>query len=189
MNKNFKKVIKETTETKVDYNTGEITETTSKKEYKIPKEPDFVKLYIDDICDLIDLPNNDVLFCLLKKTNYDGEVTIIKPIAEQICKLANLKNVEYFYKLVKKYCEKNILIKKCRGLYVFNPYYFARGGWEDIYRVRLEINYTPGEGRKINVVQFDKKFEEDKNEQYGVGMLPYLDSLDKSEADKIIYKM
>jgi|LakMenE22Apr09ns_1017241.scaffolds.fasta_scaffold02989_2 hypothetical protein len=31
------------------------------------------------------------------------------------------------------------------------------------------------------------KFENDKDEQYGIGMLPFLDSLDKKEADKIIY--
>ena len=31
------------------------------------------------------------------------------------------------------------------------------------------------------------KFENDKDEQYGIGILPFLDSLDKKEADKIIY--
>ncbi len=102
----------------------------------------------------MNLPNNDVLFCLLKKTNYDGEVVIIKPIAEEICRLANLKNTEYFYKLIKKYCDKKILIKKDRGMYLFNPYYFARGSWDDIYKIRLQIDYTPNEGRKINLVEF-----------------------------------
>ena len=187
MSKSFKKIIKESTETKIDFNTGEVLEVTDRKEYKVPKEPDFVKCYIDDISNLMNLPNNDVLFCLLKKSNYDGEVVIIKPIAEEICKLADLKNTEYFYKLIKKYCERNILIKKCRGMYMFNPYYFARGHWEDIYKIRLQIDYTPNEGRKINAVEFVEDFENNKDEQYGVGMLPYLDSLPKKQADKIIY--
>lgn len=185
----LKKVIKQSTETTIDSKTGEILEVTDRKEYKIPKEPDYIKLYIQDISFLMNLPNNDVLFCLLKKMNYDGEVIIIKPIAEEICQLANLKNTEYFYKIIKKYCEKNILIKKDRGLYLMNPYYFGRGKWEDIQKIRLQIDYTPHEGRKINVVEFAEEFEKDKNEQFGTGMLTYLDSLTKSEADKIIYNL
>ncbi len=185
----YKKIIKQSTETKIDNSTGEIIESIDRKEYKIPKEPDFIKLYIDDISFLMKLPNNDVLFCLLKKMNYDGEVIIIKPIAEEICRLAGLKNTEYFYRIIKKYCEKNILIKKNRGLFLMNPYYFGRGKWEDIQKIRLQIDYTPGEGRKINIVDMNNDFDNDKNEQYGVGNLPYLDSLEREEANKIIYKL
>ena len=189
-NKSFKNIIKQSTETKLDFFTGEILVVTDRKEYKVPKEPDFVKMYLDDISNIMNLPNTDVLFCLLKKTNYDGEVVIIKPIAEEICKLAKIKNTQYFYKLIKSYCDSNILIKKCRGMYMFNPYYFAKGYWEDIYKIRLTIDYTPTEGRKINAVKFtEEEFDADADEQSGTGILPYLDSLTKSEADKHIYHL
>jgi hypothetical protein len=187
MSKSFKKIIKESTETKIDVRTGEIVEITDRKEYKVPKEPEFVKMYLDDISNLMNLPNTDVLYCLLKKTNYDGEVVIIKPIAEEICRLTNLKNTEYFYKLIGKYCDSKILIKKCRGMYMFNPYYFAKGHWEDIYKIRLTVDYTPTEGRKVNVVEFIEGFENNKDEEFGLGRLPYLESLPKSQADKIIH--
>lgn len=146
-----KRIVRESVTVTVDHKTGEITEETTRNEYKVPKEPDFIKLYIDDLSYILKLPNNDVLTCLLMRMDYFGQVTLVKASVDEICKIANLKNSTYFYSLLKKYIDKDILIKKAKGIYLFNPYYFARGKWEDIQKIRLSIDYTPEFGRKINI--------------------------------------
>lgn len=146
-----KKIIKQSTQTTLDIRSGEILEVVDRKEYKVDREPDYIKLYLDDLAYLMHLPNNDVLFCLLKKMNYEGEVILIKSVVEDICQKVNLKNRTYFYSLIKKYTDKDILIKKDRGVYLFNPFFFGRGKWEDIQKIRMSINYTPKDGRQINI--------------------------------------
>ena len=146
-----KKIIKQSTQTTLDRRSGEILEVVDRKEYKVDREPDYIKLYLDDLAYLMHLPNNDVLFCLLKKMNYEGEVILIKSVVEDICQKVNLKNRTYFYSLIKKYTDKDILIKKDRGVYLFNPFFFGRGKWEDIQKIRMSINYTPKDGRQINI--------------------------------------
>ncbi len=146
-----KKIIKQSTQTTLDMRSGEILEVVDRKEYKVDREPDYIKLYLDDLAYLMHLPNNDVLFCLLKKMNYEGEVILIKSVVEDICQKVNLKNRTYFYSLIKKYTDKDILIKKDRGVYLFNPFFFGRGKWEDIQKIRMSINYTPKDGRQINI--------------------------------------
>ena len=146
-----KKIIKQSTQTTIDGNSGEIMEVVDRKEFKVDREPDYIKLYLDDLAYLMHLPNNDVLFCLLKKMNYEGEVILIKSIVEDICQKTNLKNRTYFYSLIKKYTDKDILIKKDRGVYLFNPFFFGRGKWEDIQKIRMSIDYTPSDGRQINI--------------------------------------
>jgi hypothetical protein len=146
-----KKIIKQSTQTTLDMRSGEVLEVVDRKEYKVDREPDYIKLYLDDLAYLMHLPNNDVLFCLLKKMNYEGEVILIKSVIEDICQKVNLKNRTYFYSLIKKYTDKDILIKKDRGVYLFNPFFFGRGKWEDIQKIRMSINYTPKDGRQINI--------------------------------------
>lgn len=144
----FKKITKELTETRVNEN-GEIIDYRQLKEFRVDKEPEFVKLYLNDINHLFDLPNNNVLFCLIKKMNYEGEVFLIKSIVDEICLITNIKNSTYFYKLIKEYCKKELLIKKDKGRYLVNPYYFGRGQWVDIQKIRLTIDYSYEKGKEI----------------------------------------
>jgi hypothetical protein len=46
---------------------------------------------------------------------------------------------------------------KAKGIYLFNPYFFARGAWGDIHKIRMSIDYTPGLGRQINVIKIDSE--------------------------------
>lgn len=161
--KDKKKIIKETTNTTVDTNTGEVVEIKNKKEYLVKREPDYIKLYLEDITQLNGLTNSDVLFFLARKMNYDGEVVLISDIVDNICKTIGLSK-NHFYKIIKGYCDKNILFKKARSFYVFNPYIFARGSWDDIRNIRMTIDYDFS-GRNIttevNVKEIDDKVKEE----------------------------
>jgi len=52
-----------------------------------------------------------------------------------------LSNIE---KIIGVYVKRGVLIRKDRGIYLFNPYLFGRGKWQDVNKIRLSISYEPG---------------------------------------------
>jgi len=73
MEKETKKITKESIVQRVNSD-GEVTEQISTKEFRVPREPDYVKLYLNDLSLLNHITNSDILFVLVPKMNYDGEV-------------------------------------------------------------------------------------------------------------------
>ena len=154
-----KKITKQSVESKINMKTGEILEVVNKQEFVVKREPDYIKLYLEDIAQLNGLPNSDVLFLLARKMNYDGEVVLVASIVTVICDSVGIgKN--HFYKILKGYCDKEILFKTERSVYVFNPYIFARGSWDDIKNIRMTIDYT----RKGRTIKTDINIPEDVEE-------------------------
>jgi hypothetical protein len=147
-----KKIIKSKVKTTVDSITGEVIEIETINDFKVDREPDFVKLYLGDIGKLFNLPNTSLLMALLHQMNYDNEIVLNASIKRKICALIgdkmSLANLE---KIISIYTKKEILIRKDRGLYMFNPYLFGRGSWKDINKIRLSISYSP-EGKDINAI-------------------------------------
>ena len=64
--------------TTVDRSTGEETNTELTEVHKLPDEPPFVKLYLEDLIKLNDLPKSSskVLYGLVKHLNYNSELII-----------------------------------------------------------------------------------------------------------------
>lgn len=147
-----KKILKSKVKTTVDTITGEILEIETINDYKVDREPDFVKLYLGDIGKLFNLPNTSLLMALLHQMNYDNEIVLNASIKRKICALIgdkmSLANLE---KIIGIYTKKEILIRKDRGLYMFNPYLFGRGSWKDINKIRLSISYSP-EGKDTQAI-------------------------------------
>lgn len=123
----------------------------------VEREPDFVKLYISDILKLSDISKgtNDILLALLKRINYENEVFILSYVKEEIAKELNLKVVTV-NKAVSVLSEKGILLRKARGCYLMNPYFFGRGKWENIKKIRMELVYDET-GRQTFKVNIDKE--------------------------------
>jgi hypothetical protein len=71
-----KKIIKSKVKTTVDSITGEIIEIETINDFKVDREPDFVKLYLGDIGKLFNLPNTSLLMALLHQMNYDNEIVL-----------------------------------------------------------------------------------------------------------------
>lgn len=140
-----KNIIKQNVKTTVDLATGEVTEIHTENQYKVDREPDFVKLYLGDIGKLYNLPNTSLLMALLKKMNYDNEVilnaAVKRELSKQIGGNMGLSNIE---KIIGIYTKRGVLIRKDRGIYLFNPYLFGRGKWQDVNKIRLSISYSPG---------------------------------------------
>jgi len=133
-------------------NDGEVLQEVDSKKFTKQVEPDFVKLYIQDILYLTKLPQglNGLLMSLLKRMQYDNTLIIIKAIKENIAKELNLsfKTVEQYIGALLK---NNILLKLTdeRSVYTVNPFYFGKGEWKNIKSLRIIIEYSVLKGRNF----------------------------------------
>jgi len=122
-------------------------------------EPPFIKLYLQDILYLTDIPSKHekVLYELLKRTTYAGdkngmEVIVNSALKRRIAKELYLKNIGSISNAITDLVKGKILYRKDVGIYQFNPYLFGKGDWQDIARLRLEINYSEIKGRTFKAV-------------------------------------
>lgn len=137
-----------------DHSTGEVLSTVDVNVVRIPREPPYVKMYVDDLSRIVGLSSGcqSVLYELVTRIDYDGIVTITKGTRVRIGERAGLKEttvrnrvsdlVEAGIMKIVGYCE-----------YEMNPDLFAKGEWQDVYKRRqafkLEVNYSADGERKI----------------------------------------
>ena len=128
---------------KINAETGEISEQETKRVIKIPREEDYVKIYIKHINYLNNLPNglDEIIYALLKKINYQNQIVINSAIKRQIAnelgKTFNTVN-QYITKLVKN----DILIRVDTGIYYLNPIFYGKGSWKEILELRKELEIS-----------------------------------------------
>jgi hypothetical protein len=137
-----KNILQQTTHIVTDFN-GEIHKEIQSQTIQVEREPDYVKLYISDILRLKDIPKsgNEILLAMLKRMTYNNDIALYAPVKREIAKELKLKEVT-ISKAIELFTEKSILLRKDRGLYIINPYFFGRGKWEEIKKIRLQIIYT-----------------------------------------------
>jgi len=140
-----KKIIYQREVTQVDTETGELIDIiTTDTVTKMPVEPPFVKLYLEDIALLYNVPNTgkDVMIELLKLMNYsDNEIILPPAIRRRTADKLNLSIYSFnnqFNKLVKN----NIIIKVDESVYVANPLLFGKGSWTDNNKLRDKLSLT-----------------------------------------------
>lgn len=147
--------ISQTTEL-VEYNgdTGEVTRETKTTTTNWGTEPDYIKLYLQDVLYLSDLPTQyaSALMAIVKRVTYAGDdhgmCLILAPmIRDDMCKELGLKNRQSLANVLQKLVKGQILFHVGRGVYRLNPYLFGRGTWADIAKIRMEVNYYPQAGR------------------------------------------
>jgi hypothetical protein len=147
-----KKILRRESQTVVSEG-GVVKSHTRKTVIQFPKEPPFIKLYLDDVNRLYELPNNStaLLYELIKRLDYDGFITLNSTTKKMIGQRAGVSTGHidnYLSKLVKK----DIFRREGRGTYAPNPDIFGRGDWREIYKKRsawLKVSYGEN-GRKLN---------------------------------------
>lgn len=171
-----KKTQNVTQEVVVDKTTGEILSENVTSQTFINKgsEPPFIKLYIDDLILLNDLPTKSsaILWELLRNMSYDNEIALNayrkKKIIENLdIKMSTLNNA------LSSFVKKEILYRVGSGTYIPNPYLFARGSWDDISDLRMIVNYKAG--KKEIQLEINGKPAQEYNEDYN-----FLDNLDNA---------
>lgn len=143
--------INQQTERIIDSETGEIIQQERKEFLAVGKEPNYYKVYINDLANLQGLNTTEkmVLEILSANMTFDNLIVLIKPIKEKLVKLTG-KSFDGIKKAIQELSKKNVLIKEERACYRVNPKYVAKGKWEDIKALRLVIEYSE-KGRDISI--------------------------------------
>jgi len=142
-----KKITKEINTCILDKNTGEILEHKEVKQFSIDGEPDYVKLYLQDIGRVFGLSsgNSSVMYALLKRMDYDNLIALTPIIRQKIAYDCNT-TVDVINHAISKLVSEGIFTRLGSGTFMANPDIFARGKWVDIKNMRLSITYD-SEGR------------------------------------------
>lgn len=120
--------------------------------YYVDAEPPYVKMYLDTILYLKDLPrtHNPILHCILMRIPWANQTQDIainahikRQIAEEVgCSISKVNNA--LSDLVKG----EVIYRVGVGTYQVNPNFFGRGQWTDIEKLRLSVTFD-GKGKTI----------------------------------------
>ncbi len=162
--------------TTINKETNKVTSQTTTSKIKVDKEPNYVKLYLDDICLLNNLPKtssailNELLLC----SNYNNEISLSRGIKNRIAKDLDVTN-GHLDNTISKLSKFGILKKIDVGLYVLNPFIFGRGNWLEIKSIRATWKYSD-KGRELDIVGLD--FDDELSEEVTQIGTKYVDKLD-----------
>lgn len=134
----------------INHETGEIVEETRRASFIVDKEPDYIKMYIDDITRINDLPKglSPILLELIKQMGYNNVIPAYKPIKLMVAERLGV-SLNYLNTAIRVFHEKGLIIRVHRGIYMADPNLFARGKWEDIKNLRLVIEYKQDGTKKL----------------------------------------
>lgn len=121
----------------VNHTTGEVTTSTKHKKFR-SDEPNYIKLYLNDIAYLYNLPSSSssLVFELLSYLTYNTQEIVLnaatrKRIAEKLeVSVRTLNN------RIVKLKNAGIISSDEAGIYVLNPYLFGKGDWKSIKELR-----------------------------------------------------
>jgi len=151
--------INQSVETSLINDKGEIVSKRANKTLSWGTEPSYIKFYLQDILFLSDIPSKHekVLYELLKKSSYAGEsngmeVIVNSSLKRRIASDLGMKNIGSISNAITDLVKGKILYRTDVGIYQFNPYLFGKGDWQDISRLRLEIDYNDIQGKTFKTV-------------------------------------
>jgi len=129
--------------------TGEVIKGTLKKVVKIPQEPNYVKLYLDAILYISDIPEGitGVMLEILKRMPFADKkqkIALTKSIKEDIAEALNVSE-SYVRKSISQLTKGKLLLhtgsaRSC--CYIINPHIFGRGEWKDIEELQLHVIFN-----------------------------------------------
>lgn len=159
-----KNVVKESSTITIDGATGEVQQISKTQQYQVEAEPPFVKLYINDIIRLKDLPpaTSSVLHSILGYMTYNNEIVLVAIIKRRMCEALGI-TMNTLNKSIDNLHKCGILIRVEPGLYVVDPELFGKGSWKDIKNIRLQIDYTT-DSKGRNVKQLKSNISEQQDE-------------------------
>lgn len=122
-------------------------------------EPAYIKLYLQDLLFISDMPkkHSKILYALLKKASYAGTengmvVSLSAGMKRMMSKELDYKSVQPIDNALHDLTKGKVLYRIETGVYQFNPYLFGKGAWQDISKLRLEINYDDIKGKTFKTV-------------------------------------
>lgn len=135
----------------IDKETAEIITQSITQTIPIGQEPNYYKVYMQDLANLHELTPTErqVIEILSSNMSFENLIVVIKPIKDRLCELTG-KKYETIKASIQGLVNKGILIREERACYRVNPKYIAKGKWQDIKALRLVIDYSQ-KGRQIKL--------------------------------------
>lgn len=136
-----------------DVETGQTRAMKETNVIRMPSEPPFIKMYIDDLSHFIGLKerHRDIVFELIKKLDFEGMVTLTARTRAGIADRLGISD-QSFRNYLSEVVKTGLFKRISHNEFEVNPHYFARGDWQSVYHRRkefvMEIRYTD-KGRKI----------------------------------------
>ena len=139
-----------------DAQTGEVSTTATQKTKNaiLPKEPNFIKVYLDHLGKYkgVQVSLTPILEQLLNHTSYAniGEdsggmiLYLNKALKSNIAKSSNISLTRVDH-AVTAFVKKGYMRRIEIGMYQFNPFLFGKGEWKDIENIRTTFDYGTGE--------------------------------------------
>lgn len=159
-----KKIIRQEVKSVTDLKTGEVVQEVRNNVFHIPAEPPYVKMYLDDICGLINVPDSHkaLLLTLLRRLDYEGFITLSPRSRKEIAKGLGIAD-QTFRNRLNELCKCGLIRRESTNEYLVNPKYFARGEWKKICTQReafkLTITYSEKGGRSIETEKVAEQTE------------------------------
>lgn len=151
----------------IDTETGEKKGSRSVKSSVVYGEPDFVKVYIEDMLMLMRLSPSHLklVMWLSRRLTYAGEdmglcvsfSTALKKLCVEQVGMASVAVLDNALSALNK---AGVIKRLGIGLYQLNPYFVGKGNWADISRIRVTIDYD-SLGRRI-----DSYYESDRQRSH-----------------------
>lgn len=135
------------THTELDRQTGEVIRSTSNvtELRPLPKEPPYIKLYIEDLSRILGLANSEILLYIAAFIGYDGIVSLSTTRRARIALTCGVSE-KTVRNAITEYLQAGVLRRVGRAEYEMDPHIFGRGEWVEIRgrrdRFRLEVSYS-----------------------------------------------
>jgi hypothetical protein len=148
------KVVRIERVTQVDHETGEVTRESMVQSTGFMSEPPYIKMYLDDLSQILDIPSGPraVLDLMLLKLDYEGYITLSTRYRRQMAETLGIQD-QSLRNCINRLVKSNIISNSGRGEYQVNPFLFARGDWKRVCEMRqdftLKITYSETGGRRI----------------------------------------
>lgn len=149
-----RRVVHRTDRTVASADTGEVMTYESLTVSRMPAEPPFVKMYLDDLGRVLDLPGGprDILYTLVRKMDYDGVISLTPAGRQRICDSHGIRP-QTFANYLQTLIKADVIRMAGRGEFLMNPALFARGSWEDIQKLRggfeMVVRYDRHGGKSV----------------------------------------
>lgn len=184
-------IVKTTKTTTTDLKTGENKTEEKEQIIKYPKTEDFVMTFTKQLGFMKHLSKGQILlmFAFLQKVNRDNEVVLNKGIKEEIAEEFGLK-VNSIDPMITKLKEKGMIHPKVtedgktrRGIYLLNTFFFGKGNWVDIKKMRMYIEWDFKEQVQKIAIEQETLSEEEILEKQILKQQKHLENLKKKKQE------
>ena len=110
---------------------------------EVVKEPDFIKMYINDICAVRGVTSlqTKIFYFMLQNMNYANEVSYGKTTKDRFLKEHNTSNAS-FNNIIKGLVDSKLIGKLGKGEFLVNKKYAVKVPWSKVEEITTVTTYS-----------------------------------------------